>query len=399
MSAIPIARSPDLFRLREAGFNIVVTNAGFLVVRDVPYVTSQRQIALGAVACQLDLAGDVTVQPSDHTAKFMGEYPCDKEGAPMEPLRHSSEAIALGNGLTAQHSFSRKPQRGHYLDYFEKMTTYVSLIMQPALELDPSVTAKTRQVVEPEPGESPFNYLDMASSRSEIHEINARLSGIKIAIIGLGGTGSYILDAVAKSPVDEIHLFDADVLLTHNAFRAPGAPSLDELRGQPLKVDYFQGIYSKMRKGIITHPVKVDGSNIGLLTGMTFVFLAMDGGSAKRAIIEQLEAWETPFVDVGMGLYVKRKKIGGLLRVVLSLPDAREEARARISFTEDDALNEYDRNIQIAELNGLNAFFAVIAWKKHFGYYSDMGHERFLSYSVANSLLTKDDLHGGSVED
>lgn len=399
MSAIQIAHSPDLLRLREAGYNIFVTDAGFLVVRDVPYVTTQRQIALGAVACQLELAGDITVQPSDHTAKFMGDYPCDKEGAPMEMLRHSTETIALGNGLTAQHSFSRKPQRGHYVDYFEKMTTYVSLIMQPALDLDPSVTAKTRQVVETEPGESPFNYLDMASSRSEIHEINARLAGIKIAIVGLGGTGSYILDAVVKSPVNEIHLFDADVLLTHNAFRAPGAPSLEELRGQPLKVDYFKKIYSKMRKGIITHPVQIDGSNVSLLEGMTFVFLAMDSGAAKRAIIEQLEAWETPFVDVGMGLYVKRRKIGGLLRTVISLPGAREKARARISLAEDDAINEYDRNIQIAELNGLNAFFAVIAWKKHFGYYSDMGHERFTSYSVANSLLAKDDLDGGPVED
>lgn len=398
MSAIPIARSPDLFRLREAGFNITVTDAGFLVVRDVPYVNGQRQIGYGAVACQLDLAGDATVRPSDHTAKFMGEYPCDVNGMPLEGLRHSSNACALGDGLTAQHSFSRKPQGG-YADYFEKMTTYVSLIMQPALALDPSVTARTRRVVEPEPGESPFNYLDMASSRSEIHEINARLTKIKIAIIGLGGTGSYILDGVAKTPVDEIHLFDADVLLTHNAFRAPGAPTLEELRSQPLKVEYLQAIYSKMRKGILTHPVQVDGSNVGLLAGISFVFLAMDSGPAKGAIIDQLEAWGTPFIDVGMGLYVKRKKIGGLLRTVVSLPGAREEARARISLKKDDAVNEYDRNIQIAELNGLNAFLAVIAWKKHFGYYSDMGNERFTSYSVANSLLVKGDLHGGLVED
>ena len=280
-----------------------------------------------------------------------------------------------------------------------EITTYVSLIMRPALDLDPSVTAKTRRIVEPEPGESPFNYLDMASSRSEIHGINARLTKIRIAIIGLGGTGSYILDGVAKSPVDEIHLFDADVLLTHNAFRAPGAPTLDELRSQPLKVDYFQAIYAKMRKGIVTHPVRVDASNVSLLAGMSFVFLAMDSGAAKRAIIDQLEIWETPFVDVGMGLYVRRGKIGGLLRTVLSLPGARDEARARISFTEDDAANEYDKNIQIAELNGLNAFLAVIAWKKHFGYYSDMGNERFTSYSVANSLLAKGDVHGGPVED
>jgi hypothetical protein len=31
------------------------------------------------------------------------------------------------------------------------------------------------------------------------------------------------LDFVAKTPVEEIHLFDSDVFLQHNAFRAPGA--------------------------------------------------------------------------------------------------------------------------------------------------------------------------------
>ena len=112
-------------------------------------------------------------------------------------------------------------------------------------------------------------------------------------------------------------------------------------------------------------------------------------------IVTQLESWGTPFVDVGMGLFVKRNRIGGLLRAVVSLPDAREEARARISLAQDDIVNEYDKNIQIAELNALNACLAVVAWKKYIGYYSDMGHERFVSYSVANSLLSKSDIHEG----
>ena len=395
MSAIPIDRSPDLLQLRQAGYNIVVTDAGFLVVHDVPYVNGQRQIVYGAVASKLELAGDVTVRPQDHTAKFLGEYPCSKDGAPLDILRQNSEPCVLGNGLVSQHSFSRKPQCGYYEDYFEKMTTYVSLIMQPALALDPTLNAKTRQVIEPEPTESPFNYLDTASSRSEIHGIAAKLAGVKIAIVGLGGTGSYILDAVAKTHVSEIHLFDSDVMLTHNAFRAPGAPSIEELRAQQLKVEYLKSIYSKMHRGIVTHPIQVDATNVGELAGMSFVFLSMDSGDAKRAIVTRLESWGTPFVDVGMGLFVKRGRIGGLLRIVVSLPDAREEARARISFAQDDILNEYDKNIQIAELNALNACLAVVAWKKYIGYYSDIGHERFVSYSVANSLLSKSDIHEG----
>jgi tRNA A37 threonylcarbamoyladenosine dehydratase len=51
-----------------------------------------------------------------------------------------------------------------------------------------------------------------------------------------GGTGSYVLDFVAKTPVKEIHLFDGDIFDQHNAFRAPGAPSGEELEQRLKKV-------------------------------------------------------------------------------------------------------------------------------------------------------------------
>jgi hypothetical protein len=127
MSIIPIDLSPDLLRLRTDGYNIKVTNAGFLVVHDVPYVNSRREIAYGVLGSNLDLAGDITTQPQDHTAKFVGDYPCDGEGRELGVLKHGSGAFDLGSGLTAQHSFSRKPARGHYVDYHEKMTAYIAL--------------------------------------------------------------------------------------------------------------------------------------------------------------------------------------------------------------------------------------------------------------------------------
>ena len=75
----------------------------------------------------------------------------------------------------------------------------------------------------------------------------------KVAIVGVGGTGSYVLDLVAKTPVREIHLFDGDDFLQHNAFRAPGAPSLEQLVAKPKKASYFKAIYDKMRTGIFVH--------------------------------------------------------------------------------------------------------------------------------------------------
>jgi hypothetical protein len=117
MSRTPIDPSTALERLREAGFNIQISDAGFLLVRDVPYVNSKGEIARGVLVSTLELAGDIPIQPADHQAKFVGEHPCDRSGTPLPALEHSHGSWVVGNRLTASHNFSRKPGRGHYEDY------------------------------------------------------------------------------------------------------------------------------------------------------------------------------------------------------------------------------------------------------------------------------------------
>jgi hypothetical protein len=73
--------------------------------------------------------------------------------------------------------------------------------------------------------DSVFRHIDTASARAHIVAITEKLKVSKIAIVGVGGTGSYVLDHVARTPVREIDLFDRDHFLQHNAFRSPGAPS------------------------------------------------------------------------------------------------------------------------------------------------------------------------------
>ena len=144
-----------------------------------------------------------------------------------------------------------------------------------------------------------------------------------------------------------------------------------------------------MRSVARGHPFHIDAMNVNELNSMSFVFLCMEGGDAKRAVVDKLETLGIPFVDVGMGLSVKRNTIRGMLKTIISLPDARKRARGRISFAADDPNNEYDKNIQIADLNALNACLAVIAWKKLRGFYFNFGKEQFVSYTISNSLLAK----------
>jgi len=375
--------------LRDEGFNIEI-RSGFLLVTDIPYVNAARQIERGILVSSLELAGDAAVAPKTHVAYFIGEYPCRDDGSPIEQIRNQSTRQKLAEGVEIDHTFSAKPKPSDtYDDYYHKVSTYVAIFSAHAKQIDPSVKAQTALPVAAVEEENPvFRYIDTASSRAEIDLITSKLALDKLAIVGIGGTGSYVLDLIAKTPVREIHIFDKDTFLSHNAFRAPGAASLEELRVQPAKVEYLKAIYSKMRNGIVAHKTDIGEENIQLLRDMKFVFLCIDLGPAKKLIVERLEEWGIPFIDVGMGIYRADNCLGGSLRTTTSVPAAREVARSKICFFDADANNEYKLNIQIADLNALNAAFAVIKWKKLFGFYLDYTNELHSSYMVELDQLT-----------
>jgi len=69
-----------------------------------------------------------------------------------------------------------------------------------------------------------------------------------VAVIGLGGTGAYVLDFLIKTPVREIRAFDPDVFHVHNAFRSPGRLDESEL-GKP-KTGVYDGRYNSFRQGL-----------------------------------------------------------------------------------------------------------------------------------------------------
>jgi ThiF family len=384
--------NPELKRLRDEGYNVEVRN-GFLIMHDVPYVTASKLIRRGFLATTLLMANDRTQPPDYHTIHFGGEYPCDKEGRPIERIRHNDSSTRITDNLVADRTFSAKPQpTGSYESYYAKVTTYADILSGPARQIDPSATAKTFPHIPTDDSDSVFRYLDTASSRAEITAISDKLKIRRVAIVGLGGTGGYVLDLLAKTPVQEIHLFDGDVFFQHNAFRAPGAAAGSDLEQKPQKVDYFQRLYDRMRKGIVAHAVYVTSENLDLLEGFDFVFLCMEGGD-KAVVVKKLEALATPFIDVGMGLYLANSSLGGIVRTTTSVEGKREHVweKKRIPFATNADRNEYDLNIQIADLNALNAALAVIRWKRLVGFYLDQEKEFFSTYTIGGNDIANED--------
>jgi hypothetical protein len=386
MSRQLVSRSPDLKRLEDEGYDLSIRENHLLV--KVPYVNAQCEVALGTLASGLTLSGDATATPNSHVAFFIGakegDIPCDNHGCELQDLINQRGPINLGGDLVASCSFSHKPNPT-YPDYYEKMSTYSDMLVAYAQAIDTTVTAKTFPHIPMNEEESVFRYLDSATSRARLGAATDKLRLGKVVIVGLGGTGSYILDLVAKTPVQTIHLYDRDVMLTHNAFRSPGAATLDELSKAPRKVDYLRGKYDAMHRHVVAHPEHVDNTNIDELQDADFVFLSMDTGPAKKFIIQKLLEFEVPFIDVGMGIDQRGSSLGGLVRISIGTPDI----LSQLSFADEDD-DEYEQNIQIADLNMLNAALAVIRWKKLFGFYSDLQHEASSIYTIDGNHLVNE---------
>ena len=145
-----------------------------------------------------------------------------------------------------------------------------------------------------------------------------------------------------------------------------------------------------MRRGINPYPVNVTEENIELLKGLSYVFICIDSNSARSIIISKLKQYRVTFIDVGLGVNVADENLVGTLRITVGTPSKHDHIPNRIG-TEDIDDNEYSTNIQIADLNALNALMAVIKWKKLCGFYQDLKEEHHSTYTINTAQLIHED--------
>ena len=228
MSAKPAALNLALQRFVDEQYAITVRDQ-HLLVHDVPYVAADRTVKRGTLACTFITNADVAQPPDSHQAWFSGEFPCYPDGKEIVALGLDKQVRELFPGFVTNAWFSNKPPNG-FADHYTKMTHYIRVISDQARAVEAEVDARTGKDPVIYANDPVFRYPDSASARGEYLATSERLRLKKLAIIGLGGTGGYVLDQVAKTPVTEVHLFDGDEFLEHNAFRAPGAARASLLR-------------------------------------------------------------------------------------------------------------------------------------------------------------------------
>lgn len=372
--------NPYINKLVEDGYYVEIIEKKFIAIRRVPYLCENLSIQYGTIVSTLEMSGLNIKENPSHPVYFIGEQPYKVNG---EKINYNNcKTIELLPGLTANFYFSYKKNGVAYKNYYEKMSHYVHIFSKHAIRVDPSITFNIGELVKLE-SDSPFHYSDCNSGSPEINALLTKFSNMKIGIIGLGGTGAYILDYISKTPVKEIHLFDKDYYYNKNAFKAPGGTSINSLKDVQRKTEYFKKEYSKIHKGIISHPENIGLENLEKLNLFSFVFLSIDNSEAKESIIKHLKKLSISFIDVGMGVNIVNGSILAKLRTTTSIDGNLEHIynNNRIKFSKNEN-NDYSKIPQIAELNALNAALAVIKWKKIVGFYHDRENELHSYYEL-----------------
>lgn len=364
-----VNHNDDIRRLVEKGY-AVAFDSGYLLIRDIPYLDNLRQLQIGAIATKLVFVDKERVIQEDHQIFFAGSIPHNIDGTPIPNLGGGGTPLALSDAskdVVVQRSFSNKPRpAGKFADFFEKIESYVGIISGPAMELH-GINPYTFRAVETAP-DSAFKFHDTLTSRAEITDLSAKFANDIVAVIGVGGTGAYVLDFLVKTPVLAIRAFDLNRFYVHNAFRSPG--KLEETELGLTKAEVYSARYENFRKGVSVECRFIDSSCGDLFDGVTFAFVCVDKGSSRAGIFDLLLSKGIPFIDVGMGLNRKNGQLNGMLRTTYYSTGhgqrVREKALAELTDHENDL---YRTNIQISELNALNASLAVIRFKQLRGFY------------------------------
>lgn len=245
------------------------------------------------------------------------------------------------------------------------------------------------------------NFQEIFEHRAGVQPMQNKVRGHSVAIFGLGGTGSYILDFIVKTSIARIHIFDDDKLEQHNIMRAPGAPNdsqLDNIGASTVyKVDYYKNMYRAMGKGIIPYQHRADADQIRRLVEkekIHFAFIAVDQLTEHEhprqdELYTTLEDLGVNYIDVGMNVARECDKIHASLNVFVGTESNRGLWKDSIPNSKlvGEVGNLYE-NSQICELNALNAALAIVEWRKATGQYQVDGEKKYqLKYKTGLSKI------------
>lgn len=235
-----------------------------------------------------------------------------------------------------------------------------------------------------------------------------KLENIRVGIVGIGGTGSHVLQQLAYLGVKHFILIDPDSVRETNLNRLIGA-NIDD-KGKS-KVEIGERLIKFINKNA---DVKIiQGSFIGVdgiraLKGCDFIFGCVDKDGARLLLTEFSKAYEKPYLDIATE--ITENNWGG--RIVFTDSElgclvcreqlSKEEIQHDLSTPEERSINDRIYGVSIDKLKGtgpsvvsLNGLIASLAVTEFLVQITDLRPaRRYLEYrdNMGLILSSKDEL-------
>ena len=209
----------------QVGFDIEVESNAVRAVR-VPCLFKGGVVGTCTIEASCDPA---TRKPNNRTGGDVHAVKITIDGA-YNGLVYNADGSPIGNyvdgdGRTWSNISIKKGWRGSP----EKDATASDLVHRYAKHIVGAVWAAGRTETASPGNPNPFKIPYTFEARAGMFRSKTRFAINALQSIGLGGTGAYTLDLIAKTPVAEIHTLDNDHMDWHNFIRAPGAPTQKEI--------------------------------------------------------------------------------------------------------------------------------------------------------------------------
>lgn len=146
------------------------------------------------------------------------------------------------------------------------------------------------------------------------------LSLSRVAVVGLGGGGSHIVQQLAHLGVGRFVVYDADHVEDSNLNRLVGAAEKD-VEFRALKTDVAERLIKQVnsRASVTKMPVRWQEAHEPLRT-CNVVFGCVDRFDERRQLEAYCRRFLVPYIDVGMDVYELEDRFAIAGQVILSMP-------------------------------------------------------------------------------
>jgi len=155
-------------------------------------------------------------------------------------------------------------------------------------------------------------------------EGQAVLSGLKVGIVGTGGTGSAVAEQLARVGVRDFVLVDPDTFQASNVTRIYGSEAGDVVEAHTAKVAIVKRGIVRIAPEATVHDIVgtvVDQGTLAVLSDCDVIFSCVDRHAPRSVLNEVAYQRFIPVIDVGVGLSTEGGTItGGSVRATLVGP-------------------------------------------------------------------------------